>query len=354
MATHATGTISKGNFSYVATLEHLLERLPVRSREIVKLRFGVTGDEPRTLEEIGKKHGITRERVRQVVGSALSMIAMHKEYPEVVDIMKRIEQALEERSGVMKVDHLISKLAGKDQAAKGALTVFLESLPVCGTEKESDHREKVCFLNGFLFSEWTEIHDTVIAILKESKRALSLEELFVRFSKRVPNFSQDRLLHFLLVSKAVKQNVFGKWGLAEWSEIKPRGMREKAHLVLQTTTKPLHFREIAKMIDQYGLHGTKDKKSHPQTVHNELIKDQRFVLVGRGIYALSDWGYKKGTVKDVIAEVLLAAGKPLSREEVIESVFLIRQVKKSTVVINLNTYFARVGKNMYTLKQDTR
>ncbi|MFZ3031722.1 MAG: hypothetical protein WA082_01680, partial [Candidatus Moraniibacteriota bacterium] len=88
----------------------------------------------------------------------------------------------------------------------------------------------------------------------------------------------------------------------------------------------------------------------PQTVHNELIKDQRFVLVGRGIYALSDWGYKPGTVKDVITEILQAAGKPLSREDILARVLEIRQVKKSTIIINLNTFFARIGKNAYTIK----
>ena len=152
----------------------------------------------------------------------------------------------------------------------------------------------------------------------------------------------------LAVSREIKQNVFGKWGLAGWSDIKPRGTREKAYLVLKTADKPLHFREIADLIDSYGLQ--KKKKSHPQTVHNELIKDKRFVLVGRGIYALSDWGYKRGTVKEVITEILRASDKPLSREEVLEKVLQIRQVKKSTVIINLNTFFARIGKNAYTVK----
>lgn len=343
-------SVDKKTFSYKAALELLLERLPVRSREIVKLRFGVKDGKVRTLEEIGKQYGITRERVRQVVGSALTLIASHKEYPEVIEITEHIQAALEERSGVMKADHLIEKLAGKDASEQGALSVFLESLPACGTEKEDESREEVCFLNGFLFSEWKEIHDAVVAILTASKEALSLEELYGRFAKQVEGFSKDRLLHFLLISKCVQQNVFGKWGLSEWSEIKPRGMREKAHLVLKTSARPLHFRDIAKLIDEYGLHGAKKKKSHPQTVHNELIKDQRFVLVGRGIYALSDWGYTKGTVKDVITDILREAKGPLSREEILERVLKIRQVKKSTIVINLNTYFGRVGRNAYTLK----
>ena len=110
-----------------------------------------------------------------------------------------------------------------------------------------------------------------------------------------------------------------------------------------------HARKIADLIDNYGLQ--KKKKSHPQTVHNELIKDKRFVLVGRGIYALSDWGYKKGTVKEVIEEILVKSGKPLTREEILLEVLKIRQVKKSTVIINLNTFFARVGKNAYTVKK---
>lgn len=349
MTSRNTGT-EKKNFSYKSTLECLLERLPVRSREIVKLRFGVKDGKIRTLEEIGKQYGITRERVRQVVGSVLTLIASHKEYPEVIELTGRIQRMLEERSGIMKADHLIEKLAGKDKSEQGALAIFLESLPACGTEKEDESREEVCFLNGFLFSEWKEIHDTVVLLLEESKEALSLDDLYKRFSKKVEGFSKDRLLHFLLISKSIQQNVFGKWGLAQWSEIKPRGMREKAHLVLKTSARPLHFRDIAKLIDEYGLHGEKKKKSHPQTVHNELIKDQRFVLVGRGIYALSDWGYRKGTVRDVIEDILRSAGAPLSREEILERVLKIRQVKKSTIVINLNTYFARVGKNIYTFQ----
>ncbi|MEK9174207.1 MAG: HTH domain-containing protein, partial [Patescibacteria group bacterium] len=162
--------------------------------------------------------------------------------------------------------------------------------------------------------------------------------------------SYEHYLNFLTVAKDVKQNVFGRWGLATWSDIKPRGTREKAYLVLKTGGKPLHFREIARLIDEHGLH-TKKRQSHPQTVHNELIKDKRFVLVGRGIYALSEWGYKKGTVKEVIEEILAAATKPLAREEILEQVLKVRQVKKSTIIINLNTFFERVAKNTYVAKK---
>jgi predicted Zn-ribbon and HTH transcriptional regulator len=163
--------------------------------------------------------------------------------------------------------------------------------------------------------------------------------------------NKQELFDFLSVAKEVRQNVFGKWGLVGWSDIKPRGTREKAYLVLKTTGKPLHFREIASLIDTYGLKSSKKSHSHPQTVHNELIKDNRFVLVGRGTYALSEWGYKKGTVKEVLEEILRKSATPLSREEVLTQILKVRQVKKSTVIINLNTFFSRVGKNAYSIKK---
>ncbi|NMC87087.1 MAG: hypothetical protein GYA69_01385, partial [Candidatus Moranbacteria bacterium] len=76
-----------------------------------------------------------------------------------------------------------------------------------------------------------------------------------------------------------------------------------------------------------------------------------FVLVGRGIYALAEWGYKKGTVKDVIEEIIKAAKKPLKRDEIIGKVLKVRQVKKSTIVINLNNYFTKSKSGTYSIKK---
>jgi DNA-directed RNA polymerase delta subunit len=145
----------------------------------------------------------------------------------------------------------------------------------------------------------------------------------------------------------IKKNNFGYWGLKNWPEINPRGVKDKIYLVLKEKGQPLHFVEVAEMID---MHGLSKKKAHPQTVHNELIKDERFVLIGRGIYALSDWGYRKGTVRDVITEILEKRG-PLERKHVLEEVAKIRKVKKSTILINLNDEknFAKIG-NRYALK----
>ena len=119
-------------------------------------------------------------------------------------------------------------------------------------------------------------------------------------------------------------------------------------MIIKEFGKPLHFRDIAKKIDQYRLN---KKKTHPQTVHNELIKDKNFVLVGRGIYALVEWGYKKGTVKDVIEEIIKNSSKALNRKEILEKVLTVRQVKESTIVINLNNYFSKSKNGTYSIKK---
>ena len=54
---------------------------------------------------------------------------------------------------------------------------------------------------------------------------------------------------------------------------------------------PMHFREATEAIAK-----TFGKKVNDATCHNELIKDSRFVLVGRGLYALTEWGYKRHEV----------------------------------------------------------
>ena len=84
-------------------------------------------------------------------------------------------------------------------------------------------------------------------------------------------------------------------------------------------------------------------------MHNELIKDARFVLIGRGIYALKSWGYQKGVVADIIEEILRKAGTPLAREQIIERVMKQRMVKKNTIIVGLSNKqkFQKTQDNKY-------
>lgn len=90
---------------------------------------------------------------------------------------------------------------------------------------------------------------------------------------------------------------------------------------------------MANLINQVSFDG--GRSAHSQTVHNELIKDPRFVLVGRGTYALSDWGYEPGTVCDVLVSALKNTENGLTKEEIIKIVKAKRLVKDNTIILNL-------------------
>ena len=107
-------------------------------------------------------------------------------------------------------------------------------------------------------------------------------------------------------------------------------MNDRVGLILKKVGKPMHFEDIAKHISKIFK-----KKAYPPTVHNELILNDEYVLVGRGIYALAEWGFKEGVVSSVIAEVLKKANRPLTRNEVVEGVLKQRIVKKNTIHLAL-------------------
>ncbi|MBW6431777.1 winged helix-turn-helix domain-containing protein, partial [Patescibacteria group bacterium] len=109
--------------------------------------------------------------------------------------------------------------------------------------------------------------------------------------------------------------------------------------------KPIHYHELSKKISEIGK-----KDVTKQSVHNELIKNSDFILVGRGIYALADWGYTPGIVEEVIVTVLEEAGEPLHKDIIIGRVLERRIVKPSTIVLNLQKpRFKKIDKSVYTL-----
>jgi DNA-directed RNA polymerase delta subunit len=338
--------------SFASLLEPFFARLPERSRQILTARYGFGQPKPQTLEEIGKTYGITRERVRQVICTALAGLskALEKD-PGLAPAGARVEAALKKRNGLMPADELVSALvSGSDPNEEGAVLMVLEALKSITCEKANAHHEHLYRLKSVSLERLEAVKRAAEAVLSEAGEVLSGTTLYKRAKDKLDfPIEEADFFHYLNAAKGIKQNVYKKWGLANWSDVRPRGTREKAYLVLKTVGKPLHFREIAALIDEHGLHGRKTKKSHPQTVHNELIKDKRFVLVGRGLYALSDWGYKRGTVKDVIREILTKAGRPLTKDVIVDEVLKVRQVKKSTIIINLNSFFERVERSTYAL-----
>ena len=185
--------------------------------------------------------------------------------------------------------------------------------------------------------------DEIVNLIKTQKAPLSLEELDSRLNYEHPNYIRATAS----ISKQLS-SLDDQWGLTKWPTVNPKNIRDKIYVILQNKKEPMHFNNIAEAISNSKF---RKKDVTIQAIHNELIKDPRFVLIGRGIYALRDWGYKKGTVSQIITSILQESKTPLTREEIVKNVLKVRKVKETTVLLNLQNkkLYQRVDKNTYTV-----
>lgn len=339
--------LKNGDFSFVKAMKSLLEPFPKRAQEIVMERYGLRGEGDKTLEEIGDQFNVTRERVRQIIREVVKKVKEKSQSTLLDEAKRKIVFTIQEKSGIMREAELVAVLSLGDKKEMGAIRFFIDLSVEVDADKVSGELAPSLMLRNFKMTEWKEIKDKVKEILGKEKVLLTDQKLMAKIGG-FKELSQKKLFDYLAVSEEVKKNQFGNWGLASSEEVSPKGTREKAYLVLKEGKKPRHFREIAALIDKFKLN---KRQTNPQTVHNELIKDDRFVLVGRGIYALKEWGYQSGTVKDLLEDILKESMTPIAKEEILARLLKMRQVKKSTIVINLNNFFARVGKDAYTIRK---
>lgn len=343
--------ISKGaeNLPFFGLVMGRIAHLPERSQEILIKRFGMTGEKNQTLDKIGKDYGITRERIRQIISDAIKKVSKKEADVESLQAEEKILFTIKENCGIIRQEDAVKKIAGTLGAKEeNALKFFVGRLSRIKSVEVREFTGKCWVASVSVLEEVKALEKTAREALEKEGKPLKIEELAEKIQKVSPQFTNKEIVCLLDTLVGIKKNSFGYWGMKNWPEISPRGIKDKIYLVLKEKNAPLHFIEVAQMIDTHGL---SKKKAHPQTVHNELIKDERFVLIGRGIYALSDWGYKKGTVRDVIAEILKNRG-PLERKHILEEVAKIRKVKRSTIMINLNDgkFFDKIGEK-YAVKK---
>ncbi len=337
------------SFNPKQVVKKLLGALPVRAQDVIVGRFGLnqSGDEM-TLEAIGQKYGITRERVRQIENYAINHIRKSDIYTKEKIVFEELLSTVGKMGGVISEEDLLNYL-GKDISTQK----YIHFLLVVGDEfnkikedaefKHRWHIDKSLSdkIQDALQKLYAKLSDD--AIVPESEMISS----FLEHLKDVSDeYKQDEIItRWLSLSKNISKNPLGEWGRSKSSNIKTKGVRDYAYLILRRHGSPIHFREVAKLISEIFK-----KKAHVATTHNELIKDPRFVLVGRGLYALKEWGYSTGVVKDVIREILKKEG-PLSKEEVLERVLKERYVKPNTVMVNLQNpkYFKKTKQGVYTV-----
>ncbi len=335
-------------FDSAVLVKRLLAEVPERARDVLTRRFGLgTSAERETLEAIGDRSSITRERVRQIEAAGLDSVRHSKAFKDATAAFEDLRRYVEALGVVVPEEELLAGL-GKDEKTRNRFRFLLVVGSAFFRERETDDFYARWHVDGDTAKKINDALTKLYASLEDAE-VLPEGELMERFLDELKGVNdaykrEEVLKRWLSLSKNIGANPLAEWGRASAPAIRTKGIRDYAYLAIKRHGEPMHFSTVAKTI------GTMfSKKAHVATTHNELIKDPRFVLVGRGLYALAEWGYAPGVVRDVIREVLAEEG-PLKKDEVIKHVKKARFVKDNTILVNLNDsrYFKRLKDGRYS------
>ncbi|MBT3704816.1 hypothetical protein HOG17_03480 [Candidatus Peregrinibacteria bacterium] len=346
-------TSTKINLTQI--LEEIFLVLTTKEKEVVVKRFSLDNKSKQTLEKIGQHFSVTRERIRQIEKIALGKLRRTVRNTKLNMINEISNEIMEENGGVMlekrMVAEILNKIASSQDVDKYIIKLALHINSDLAKVEKNNTLHPYWKNKEIDAKEIDKLLQSGVKLLKKAKEIQDGSKLAAAIKQDLKgkvDAADVMIVSALEVDKRIKKIPEG-FGLMEWRHINPRSIRDKAYIVLKKANKPLHFVEIANKITEAGF----DKKVvTTQAVHNELIRYEQFVLVGRGLYALKEWGYTEGTVADVI-ELLLKKKSPMTKQEIIEGVLKQRQVKKGTISLNLqkNPQFVRVGRAVYKLSK---
>lgn len=333
--------------------------MPKRTKDIIARRFGVSQGKRETLESIGRYYGITRERIRQIEDDGIRRLKQNEVFMLFKPVVSRLESYLRNYGELRRETSLLSDMTSsyfvKEDGREAiqcprAITLILTISESFNYFEENDKLYSLWALSESAVDRANEVVCDLERYFESRNNTSTDGDIREWFVGKVSDLPQKAYLSYLDVARSIEKNLFNEYGLAHWPTIAPKGVRDRAFLVFKKKNAPLHFTDVAKLINELGI---SPKKAYSQTVHNELIKDERFVLIGRGLYALAEWGYKSGTVKDVIKDILLEANRPMSRQDIVDEVLKRRMVKVNTISLNIQdpSEFKKTEDGLFILKK---
>ena len=339
--------MSSSNYKINQFVKVILAGLPVRHKEVLEGRYGLTSADSKTLAELGSKYNLTRERIRQIEALALKTVKAKAASVDLASFVSAVSANLKNSGNCRREDLLLADL----------VSLAVDKEPVALLSNKVKFLLEVC--GSFKFAKETDDHRAHWHIgSDDQKKALGFvskilngwnskkgeyNSVFASTTKTA-NLADVAAMGYAAISKHVAVNRYGEVGPSAAAEINPKTARDWAYLVLKKEQRPMHFNELAKKVSEL-----KAVPVHAPTIHNELIKDEKFVLVGKGTYSLKEFGIVPGTAREIIAHFIKQNG-PLKPKEVMAHVLKDRLFKENTILINLQNkkHFKRLEDGRYT------
>ena len=362
-------------FSSDVTEAEVLESLPLLIEEILQQnpderlwfilqrRLGLKGTTTLTLEELGLVFDLTRERVRQLEDSALTVLRAvliqsdykNKAYhvhPRVLSAINNLILIVTERTGqAVREDVLLSQIENtfsiSSTLIKSSLYLVLNLSGLLKIEFSKNDLQPIW--GKFKPSEISAVQDSVECLdrlLTENSLPLSEIDTLVQLNKSLRKkhrLSLEQLKNLTELCSTIEQHGEGYyWG--SFKHLKSRS--NQVERILFEHGKPLHINQIVRELNhRLTLHGKKIVA--PGNLVNQISSNDYFVPIGRsGEWGLSSWSMDTSTIVDLMKQYLIARNEPATADEIYLYVSERRPVQKSSISAYLafNKGFMKVGR----------
>lgn len=349
--------ITDSGLSVQAIIDHLLGQLNNREQQILKLRYGLDGIEPRTLGAVGQTMGCTRERVRQIEIKALRILRSYYNQVVIQPLVSRLRERLEQSQGVLAIqaaqdalyrpgddvtiqpDRLLGfllRLVDGIQRVKSLPILILTTSPY---DAQTQHVGAVC--------------NRLKHVIAQALAPLPVKDVVSRFAsdkkgKTIYAYISDEFLVACL--KAHPDIVLDDQNMCSLKQWATR-RTDDIVIVLREHGKPLHYSEIAERVNQRL---PDDQQTTAHNIHAQIGRmTDIFIRVGHGVFGLAEWGLvQDNNIANAAYRILTEAGGALHIEELTDRVLETWHVRRTSVkaAIDLDDRFEQVGRNLYWLR----
>ncbi len=349
-------TQTLNNQNIVQSFSEILDSLSQKEKNIIERRVWLFS-ERETLQNIGSSFSpaITRERVRQIEESGIKKIGRIVKATLLTKIQETSNKFLELHWWIISKDKLNNILIKELSLEKNVNPWILEVIIQSDYDIKKSKQKLGCKIYFNLpnvnKSSIDLVHKEALKILKKKKDVMDKTSLYEIIAENLKDKEKLTISFIDSVLDLFEDIVFWEEnliGLTKWKILNPKTLKDKAIYIMKKEKVPMHFVDISnKITDMLG------EAVKVNTIHNELIRNTEFILIGRWIYALKEWGFTPGTVLDVIVNILEKKWEPMSTEDITKEVLKTRNVKQTTIYMNLQNkkIIERVWRNYYQLKK---
>ena len=343
------------NKNIVESFSDILDSLSKKERNVIERRVWLFSDKE-TLQNIGSSFSpcITRERVRQIEESWIKKIWRIVKATLLTSVQETTNKYLELHWGLISKEKITNILIKELRLEKDVNAWILEVIIQSDFDIKKSKQKLGCKIYFTLPSANKQtielVHKEALKILKKKKDVMDKTHLYEVIAENLKSNEKLSLTYIDSILDLFDDIVF--WednliGLTKWKILNPKTLKDKSIYIMKKEKVPMHFVDISNKITEMLWESIK-----VNTIHNELIRNSEFVLIGRWIYALKEWGFIPGTVLDVIISILEKKWKPMNTEEITKEVLKTRNVKQTTIYMNLQNKnrIERVWRNYYQVK----